>query len=181
MLLILIAALFMQSMGQTQATPVPSSPSTAMADVNGPGQSVHQPAPQCPRTISCQYTERTFLPDGYRIQTLEVCGANCTTQYWVSDSTNNRQLLALDPVRGGAVLAVNQSKDGPASVRVIEPSFTASDAACCPSGFSDTTYTWDATANTLVAGEPTIIAAADFPGWDALREQLPSEGWTLAA
>jgi hypothetical protein len=181
MLLILVAALFMQSVGQTQPTPVPAPPSAAIADVNGPGQSVHQPAPQCPRTISCDYTERTFLPDGYRVQSLQVCGANCTTQYWVSDSTSHQQVLALDPVRGGAVVAVGQAKDSHPQVRVIEPNYTASDAACCPSGFSDTTYTWDGSTNTLVAGQPTIIAAADFSGWDATRQQLQADGWAIAA
>ncbi len=182
MLLVLIAALFMQSLGQTQppTTPVPTSPSGSVADVSGPGQSVARPAPQCPRTTSCQYSERTFLPDGYRVQSLEVCGANCTTQYWVSDSTGNQQLLALDPVRGGAVVAVGETKDNHPPVRVIMPNYAATDAACCPSGFADTTYTWDGPTNSLVAGQPVITASADFPGWDAVRQELMTEGWILA-
>jgi hypothetical protein len=181
-LLVLIAALLMQSVAQSlpQTTPVPASPSGPIADVNGPGQSVVRPAPQCPRTTSCQYSERTFLPDGYRVQSLEVCGANCATQYWVSDSANDQQLLALDPVRGGAVVAVGEGKDSHPPVRVIAPNYTANDPACCPSGFADTTYTWDGPTNTLVAGQPMITASADFPGWDAVRQQLMSDGWALA-
>jgi hypothetical protein len=181
-LLVLIAALFMQSLAQTQpqATPVPASPSGPIADVNGPGQSVVRPAPQCPRTVSCQYTERTFLPDGYRVQSLLVCGANCATQYWVSTSTDQQQVLALDPVRGGAVIAVGQASGGNPPVRVVEPNYLPTDAACCPSGFADTTYTWDDSANTLVAGQAVVTASADFPGWDAVRQELMNEGWALA-
>jgi hypothetical protein len=175
MLLVLIAALFMQSVGQTQpqSTPGPSSPIGPIADVNGPGQSVVRPAPQCPRTISCTYAERTFLPDGYRVQSLEVCGADCTTQYWVSASTDGQQLLALDPVRGGAAVAVGQSKDRHPPVRVIEPNYAASDPACCPSGFADTTYTWDGAVNTLAAGQPMITprSLADKPVFSPSRSR----------
>src|SRR5947209_176651 len=38
--------------------------------------------------------------------------------------------------------------------------------ACCPSGFADTTYNWSPTANALLAEEPVVTPAAEFPGWD---------------
>jgi len=177
-ILIVFVALFFQSLAQT--TP-PASPSGGpIADVSGPGQSVTRPAPQCPRTIACQYDERTFLPDGYRVQSLEVCGANCATQYWVSASTDGQQLLALDPIRGGAVVAVGPAKDIHPPVRVVLPNYGPNDPACCPSTFADTTYTFDGGTNTLVAGQPVLTPAADFPGWDSVRQQLMSEGWILA-
>jgi len=181
----LSAALFGLSLSQSTPVqiPVQGSSSGAIADVRGPGQAVPQPAPQCPQTVGCQYAERTFLPNGYRFQSLEVCGANCTTQYWVSTSTDDRQLIALDPVRGGGVLAVQRG--GPAStaqppVRVVVPNYAATDAACCPSSYADTTYTWGDASGTLVAGQPVLTPAADFPGWDAVRQELEAEGWILA-
>ncbi|MBV9329902.1 MAG: hypothetical protein JO352_39880 [Chloroflexi bacterium] len=184
LLLVLSAALFGLSLSQTPPVQIPTqgAPSGAIANVSGPGQSVAQPAAQCPRTTACQYSERTFLPDGYRVQSLQVCGANCTTQYWVSTSTDDRNLITLDPIRGGGVLAVGRSTAGAGQppVRVVVPSYAANDPACCPSAYADTTYTWDAASNALTAGQPMVTPAAAFPGWDAVRQELMSEGWILA-
>src|SRR5215468_12129306 len=108
----------------------------ALGDPAGPGQAVPMPAPECPRTVACQYAERSFLPDGYRLQSLQVCGANCTTQYWVSAITDGQQLLAVDPVRGGGVVVVERGVQKP-RVRTVLPNYAASDPACCPSGFTD--------------------------------------------
>jgi hypothetical protein len=154
---------------------------TAFGDVSGPGQAVSMPAPQCPRTIACQYAERNFLPDGYRLQSLQVCGANCTTQYWVSAIDDGRQLIATDPIRGGGVVAVARAPDPGLlpSVRIVLPSYADGDPACCPSGFADTTYTWDRGSNALVPGEPSVTPASDFPGWDAVRQELTATGWQL--
>src|SRR5438132_9860876 len=152
------------------------------ADVSGPGQAVAVPAPQCSRTVACQYAERNFLPNGYRFQSLQVCGANCTTQYWVSAMADGNQLLEIDPVRGGGVLAVGRSDvngDHP-PVRSVLPSYAATDPACCPSGFADTTYSWDPSANALLAEEPVVTPAAEFPGWDAVRQELNNAGWIVA-
>jgi hypothetical protein len=66
--------------------------------------------------------------------------------------------------------AASQEDTHPA-VRVIVPDYAPTDAACCASGYRDTTYTWNAAANTLVAGAPVVIPAAQFPGWSDLREQ----------
>jgi hypothetical protein len=153
-----------------------------LADVAGPGQAVQMPGAQCPRTVACQYAERNLLPDGYRLQSLQVCGANCTTQYWVSARNDGQLLVEIDPVRGGAVVAVGRGSSGETHppVRVVLPSYTSSDPACCPSAFADTTYSWDASAQALVAGEPAVTAASDFPGWDAVRQELLAEGWLLA-
>ncbi len=148
------------------------------AQPTGPGQPVEQPAAECPGTISCTYGERNFLPNGYRVQKLEVCGANCTSQYWVSLMADGTALVTTDPVRGGGVVAVGQPanpQDAHPSVRLVLPDYQQGDAACCPSQYADTTYTWDAAAGTLVAGDPTIIPAADFAGWDALRANLQSD------
>ena len=122
------------------------------------------------------------MPNGYRLQALQVCGANCTTQYWVSASAGGTQLLEIDPVRGGGVLAVGRSDvygDHP-PVRNVLPSYAATDPACCPSGFADTTYSWDPTTNALLAEEPVVTPAAEFPGWDAVRQELNNEGWIVA-
>jgi hypothetical protein len=184
--LVLFATLFVlsfsQTQTQTQTTPGAAASGGPIADVNGPGQSVARPAPQCPRTTACQYAERTFLPDGYRLQSLQVCGANCATQYWVSSGTDGQQLIALDPLRGGAVLAVARATppDSHPPVRVVLPNYNQDDAACCPSAFADTTYTWDAGSNALAAGQPILTSASDFPGWDAVRQELMAEGWILA-
>jgi hypothetical protein len=184
LLVLLFAALFGLSLSQTPPVQIPAQGPTggAIANVSGPGQSVAQPPPQCPRTVACQYSERTFLPDGYRVQSLEVCGANCTTQYWVSTSADDRQLIALGPVRGGGVLAVGRASPGAGQppVRVVVPNYAANDPACCPSSYADTTYTWDAASNTLVPGQPVLTPAASFSGWDAVRQQLQAEGFSVA-
>ncbi len=148
----------------------------------GPGQAVPRPTPICPQTIACTYAERTFLPDGYRLQSLQVCGANCTTQYWVSRSADDQQLLELDPVRGGGVVAVQRTTtdDAHPPVRVVLPAYAPTDPAGCPSSFADTTYTYAPDSETLEAGQPDVTAAADFPGWDAVRQELMAEGWILA-
>ncbi len=154
-----------------------------IADVSGPGQAVPQPASQCPRTVGCQYAEQNFLPNGYRLQSLQICGANCTTQYWVSAMSDGHQLLEIEPVRGGAILAVSREtipSDHP-SVRVVIATYTATDPACCPSSYSDTTYSWDAGSNSLVPGEPAVTPADQFPGYEATRQQLSSEGWIVAS
>jgi hypothetical protein len=170
------------------ATPVPVAAqgagqgAGAIGDVSGPGQSVSQPAAQCPQTTECQYTEENLFPTGYRMQALQVCGANCTTQYWVAAMSDGSQLLELDPVRGGAVLAVGKGT-GPAShppVRVVMAMYAATDPACCPSGYSDTTYTWDAASNSLLPGEPIVTPSDQFPGYDATRQELNAEGWIVA-
>lgn len=178
-LLIAFATLLLQSFAQT--TPPPAAPAGPIADVSGPGQSVDQPTSQCPRAIGCQYAEQTLPPNGYRLQSLQVCGANCTTQYWVSNSTDGHQVLAVDPVRGGGVLAVaaGDGQDPHPQVRVVLPNFAATDPLCCPSSFVDTTYSWDAGSNTLVGGYAAATDAADFPGWDAVRQELRVEGWIV--
>ena len=159
-----------------------SAQSTALGDPAGPGQSVARPAAECPRTIACQYAERTFLPDGYRFQSLQVCGANCTTQYWVSTSTDDQQILTLDPVRGGAVIALQPSTSANAhpEVRVVLPSYGSADPACCPSSYADTTYAWDDASGTLSPGSAVLTPAAEFPGWDQVRQELQVEGWRLS-
>ncbi|MBV8718804.1 MAG: hypothetical protein JO020_03735 [Chloroflexi bacterium] len=149
-----------------------------VGDVSGPGQAVAQPPAQCPQTIACQYNEQNLMSSSYRLQSLMVCGANCTTQYWVSSLSDGAQLLEIDPVRGGAVVAV--SRDPNPSVRVVQAAYGPNDPACCPSGFDDTTYAWDAGSNSLVAGEPQVTPADQFPGYDAVRQELAAEGWLVA-
>jgi hypothetical protein len=166
------------------AQEVPPTGSAEIADVSGPGQPVTQPAAQCPRTVGCRYAEQNLVQAGYRFQSLQVCGANCTTQYWVASiSSNGSPLLEIDPVRGGAVLAVARSDgsvDHP-SVRVVMPAYASTDAACCPSSFSDTTYRWDAASTSLAAADSTSTPADQFPGWDAVREELNTEGWIVTS
>ncbi len=54
-----------------------------------PFQSVPIPPAQCPSTLGCTYSERNPLSpnSGYRFQMLQTCGANCATQYWVSNGS----------------------------------------------------------------------------------------------
>lgn len=166
--------------GLLTAAPAVAS-AQGLGEPRGPGQRVPMPAPQCARTIACVYGERNVLPDGYRVQSLQVCGANCTTQYWISAIADGQALLAIDPVRGGAVLALGRAhtSDTHPALRSVQPDYGPADPACCPSGFADTTYTWDAATNTMVPGEPVLTAAADFPGWDAVRQELVAEGWLV--
>ncbi len=147
-----------------------------LGDPRGPGQAVAQPPAMCPQTITCVYSERNGLgPNGgYRFQALDVCGANCTTQYWVSDMTTGKLLLGLDPVRGGALIATGRQtsdQDTHPPVRVLVPDYAPSDAACCPSGYKETTYTYDAASNSLTASASTTIPSDQFPGWQELRQQ----------
>ena len=151
-----------------------------LGDPRGPGEGVAQPPAMCSQTISCTYAERKFPggQSGYRFQSLNLCGANCTTQYWVSDVETGKPLLSVDPVRGGGYVAVGRAtsqEDTHPAIRVIVPDYAPTDAACCPSGYRDTTYTWSATTSALVAGAPTVVPSAQFPGWQALREQWQSQ------
>jgi hypothetical protein len=116
---------------------------------------------------------------GYRFQSLQVCGANCTTQYWVASIADGGQLMEIDPVRGGAILAVNRTGAHP-SVRVVMPTWGPNDPACCPTSFTDTTFAWDSGSGTLVAGDTQSTPADQFPGFDAARQELGNEGWLVA-
>jgi hypothetical protein len=153
--------------------------SAQIADVPGPGQAVPKPAPQCPQTIACSYDERRQMPSGYRFQAVTVCGANCTTQYWVSASDDGKPLIEIAPVRGGALIAVSRSTDGggPSSVRTVVPGYGPTDPACCPSSFVDTTYTWDDGQATLVAGEPVSTPAGDADGLAGYHAKLVQDGY----
>jgi LppP/LprE lipoprotein len=154
---------------------------SALGNPRGPGVAVPVPVGQCPQTLGCQYAERNMIPLGYRVQSLQVCGANCTTQYWVASLSSGQQLLEIDPVRGGAILAVGQPGDGSrAPVRVVMPMYGPNDPACCPSGYSDTTYAWNGASSSFVAGEPVVTPADQFPGYAAVRQELDTEGWLVA-
>jgi hypothetical protein len=153
-----------------------------LGDPGGPGQAVPAPPAQCPHTVACTYSEHNALGSsgGYRFQMLNVCGANCTTQYWVSDVGTGKLLLTIDPVRGGGILAVGRAaneQDAHPPVRVIVPDYGPSDPACCPSGFRDTTYTWDAAGISLVAGTPNVVPTQGGPGLEGLKEQLRTDGF----
>jgi hypothetical protein len=143
---------------------------------SGPGQAVDLPPAQCPATVACSYAERNMLPDGYRFQQLEVCGANCTTQYWVTTIADGRVLVEIDPVRGGGIMAVGKGDHPP--VRTVLPDYAPSDPACCPSGYADTTYTWDDASGSLVAADPVIVPASSFEGWDKVRTDLQTQLFT---
>ena len=151
-----------------------------IADVTGPGQAVAQPASQCPQTVGCQYAEEN-TQSGYRLQSVQVCGANCASQYWVTAISSGQQLIEIDPVRGGAVLAISNSGNstGYPQVRVVMALYGPTDPACCPSGFSDTTYTWNPASGTLTPAQPVVTPANQFPGYDATRHELTAEGWSV--
>jgi hypothetical protein len=160
----------------------PGHPQTARAqsgEITGPGQTASSPSPLCAQVLACNYQERNIPETGYRVQSLEVCGANCTTQYWVSLKDDRKQVLQVDPTRGGGIVAVKLPVDGETrpAVRTILPNYAPTDPACCPSAFSDITYTWDEQAESLGAGEPVIIPADEFGGWDAARERLAADGF----
>jgi hypothetical protein len=152
-----------------------------IGDVPGPGQPVSRPAAQCPRTVACTYDERTLMPAGYRFQSLTICGANCTTQYWISSIPDGKQLVEVQPTRGGGMIAVARSNeaDGRPAVRTIVPSYGASDPACCPSSYVDTTYTWDNARGSLVPGEPvsTPMTPDDEIDWVDAHDMLLQEGF----
>ena len=160
-------------------TPVPAY--AQLGDVTGPGQPVPRPPALCPQTMSCTYDERTIESSGYRFQSLTVCGANCTTQYWISALADGKQVLEVKPTRGGGMIAVARESDpsGRAAVRTIVPSYGASDPACCPSSYVDTTYTWDAANGSLVAGQPTStpLAADDEIDWVDAHDMLLQDGF----
>jgi hypothetical protein len=153
--------------------------SAQIADVSGPGQPAPRPGPQCPQTLGCTYEERMLPPAGYRFQALTVCGANCTTQYWVSAMADGKPLLEVPPVRGGGMIAVARGEDGsgPPAVRTVMPGYGPNDPACCASSYVETTYTWDADQGTLVAGEPVSTPTGDGDGWAAAHERLVSDGF----
>jgi hypothetical protein len=178
----LIAGMLLLAFSASAAHAQESGGGAPFGDVGGPGQAVAQPPAQCPRVIGCQYAEQNLPVGGYRLQSLQVCGANCTTQYWVSTSADGQQVLEIDPVRGGAILAVaRDSGDAPhPAVRVVRSMYAPDDAACCPSGFSDTTYAWDEDSGTLVAGEVAVTPADQFPGYEATRQGLQAEGWIVS-
>ncbi|MBV9172363.1 MAG: hypothetical protein JOZ81_19995 [Chloroflexi bacterium] len=176
----LLASLTIVALGIAGVSYAHSDGGSAFGNVSGPGQAVPQPAAQCPQTLACTYAEHNFLPAGYRVQSLQVCGANCTTQYWVASLADGHQLLQIDPVRGGGILAVMPPTNaGQPSLRVVMAMYAPSDPACCPSAFSDTTYVWDAASSSLAAGEPVLTPADQFPGYDATRQELASEGWIV--
>lgn len=144
-----------------------------------PFQSVPTPPAQCPSALGCTYSERNPLTptDGYRFQMLQTCGANCTTQYWVSNAADGKTLLTIAPIRGGGLIAIDQSnapQDTHPPIRTIVPDYQPTDAMCCPSQYQDTTYTWDPAGSALV-GSPTIIPAANFRGWESERQSLEGE------
>lgn len=153
--------------------------SAQIGDVPGPGQPVGKPPLQCPQTIACTYDERGQLAAGYRFQALTVCGANCTTQYWVSASTDGKTLIEIPPTRGGGLIAVARGADGggPPAVRTVLPGYGSNDPACCPSSSVDTTYTWDDAQGTLVAGEPVSTPTGDGDASAAAHERLVQDGF----
>ena len=92
-----LAATLMACLIVLVPTAYAQSDTQPIGDDSGPGQSVAQPAAQCPHTIACTYAEQNLIPTTYRLQSLEVCGANCTTQYWVSAMADGQSLLEVDP------------------------------------------------------------------------------------
>jgi hypothetical protein len=155
--------------------------SAQIGDVSGPGQPVPRPTPFCPKTESCTYDERTLDPAGYRFQSLTVCGANCTTQYWISAVADGKLLMEVPPVRGGGVVAIARENDpnGRPSIRTIVPRYEAADAACCPSSYVDTTYSWDAAKGALVPNQPTStpLTADDEIDWVDAHDMLLQDGF----
>jgi len=151
-----------------------------LGNPDGPGQAVAAPSAQCPRTIACTYAEHNTLgPDeSYRFQMLSVCGANCTTQYWISAIADGKALVEIPPVRGGGMIAVARGGDGgPPAIRTVLPGYGPNDPACCPSSYVEMTYTWDAGQGTLVASEPIGTPTGDGDGWAAAHEKLVQEGF----
>jgi hypothetical protein len=163
------------------ATVLSVSPAVAQAsDPPGPGQDVPPPPAQCPQVLACTYTERNYLPNSYRFQMLRVCGANCTSQYWVSSIPEGQLLVAIEPVRGGGIVAIGRAADPQEAhppIRTVLPDFAPKDPACCPSQYADTTYVWDPASATLAAGDPTLVPAGEFDGWESVRARLESEGF----
>lgn len=154
--------------------------SAQMGDPAGPGQPVPRPAAQCAQAMACTYDERTMMPAGYRFQALTVCGANCTTQYWVSAVADGRQLLEIPPVRGGGLVAIARGADGggPPAIRTVLPSYGPNDAMCCPSSYVDTTYSWDPAQSTLVPGQPVVTPAGEDDVLASSLSRLTEAGFT---
>jgi hypothetical protein len=175
MLVRIVAAVAMVAAVVVSAAPA----SAQIADVPGPGQAVSRPDFQCPRTVGCSYEERADMPAGYRFQMLRVCGANCTTQYWVSAIADGKALLEVAPVRGGGLIAVARATDGggPPAVRTVLPGYGPNDPACCPTSYVETTYTWDAGQGTLVPGDPVNTPVGDVDGWTAYEKKLGQDGF----
>jgi hypothetical protein len=160
-------------------SPFAAPASAQVGDVSGPGQPVPRPASLCPQTVGCTYDERTLEPAGYRFQSLTVCGANCTTQYWVSTVADGKLLMEVAPVRGGGMIAVARTNeaDGRPAVRTVMPGYAPSDAACCPSSYVDTTYTWDPARGILVPGEPIATQMEESDEWSEAHDRLMKEGF----
>ena len=116
---------------------------------------------------------------GYRFQALTVCGANCTTQYWLSAISDGKLLVEVPPVRGGGIIAVSRGADGggPPAVLTVLPGYGPSDPACCPSSYVETTYTWDAGQSTLVPGEPVSTPTGDGDALAGAHERLVQDGF----
>lgn len=109
-----------------------------------------------------------------------MCGANCTTQSWVTTIPDGQLLLSIDPVPGGGVISLKVGsilQDPHPPLRTILPDYQPPDSACCPSQYADTTYTWEQRRGALLAGAPSIIAAADLNGWDDVRAGLQADGF----
>ena len=159
----------------------PTAANAQIGDVPGPGQPVARPASQCPQTTSCTYDERTIAPAGYRFQSLTICGADCTTQYWISAVADGKLLVEVNPTRGGGMIAVERENDadGHPAIRTIVPDFSASARACCPSSYVDTTYTWDAAKGSMVPGQPvsTPVTAEDEIDWIDAHDMLMQDGF----
>jgi hypothetical protein len=165
------------SLSATPSSEASGAAASGLGSPSGPGQAVSHPPAQCGAVLACRYSERNSLPNGYRFQALEVCGANCTTQYWVTSIPDGRLLLTIEPVRGGGIVAIGRGTgpdDPHPSVRTVVPAPQPADPACCPSQYLDTTYTWSPSEE-LVAGTPTVIPAEQFGGWDSVRQSLEAE------
>jgi hypothetical protein len=145
------------------------------------GQAPARPLALCPASVGCEYLEHSPWSTVFRFQSLSICGANCSAQYWVTSTDTGRQVLHIGPVRGAAIVAAQQPEADPThpSVRVVQPSYAPGDAGCCPSSYTDTTYVWSPATSTLVAADVVRTLTEDFGGWDAAREQLQTEGWFL--
>ena len=146
----------------------------------GPAMAVPRPAVQCPQTAACTYQERSDASTNYLFQALEVCGADCSTQFWVSDLASDQDLLDVPPIAGGGIVAVSRARlasTDRAQVRTVLPQFSPSDPTCCPSSYIDVTYGWDASGQTLVPAATVTIASANFNSWVAQRSRLQADGF----
>ena len=151
-----------------------------IGDVPGPGQPVSRPAAQCPQTVSCTYDERTLMPAGVPISVAD--------HLWrqLHDSVLDQLDPRWEAARRGAAHArrrhdrrgtLKRSGMDARRVRTIVPSYGASDPACCPSSYVDTTYTWDNARGSLVPGEPvsTPMTPDDEIDWVDAHDMLLQE------